>query len=133
MVTTTSAVNGDSMLEILDFEPDNVVAFRFGGKITEEEMTEVLSLLKEKMERYEEVYLYEEIESVGGAEFDAMVEKVKFLYQYGIKKITRIAVVTDKKWLQRAVELEDKVFRKIDMKWFGSEDQQQAKAFLLSP
>ena len=48
----------------------------------------------------------------------------------GISRITRIAVITDKKWMQRAVVLEDKVFRNIDMKWFGSEEKDEAIAFL---
>ena len=121
------------MLEIIDLKLDNVVAFRCGGKISEGEMSLVLSMVKEKLDTFENVYLYEEIESVGGAEFDAIIEKIKFLYQVGISRITRIAVITDKKWMQRVVAMEDKVFRNIDMKWFGSEEKEEAIAFLAAP
>ena len=118
------------MLEMIDVNIDNVVAFRCGGKISEAEMTMVLSAVKEKIDVHKEVYLYEEVISVGGAELEAIIEKIKFLYNVGISKITRIAVVTDKKWMQRIVDLEDKLFRKIDMKCFNPEDKENAFAFL---
>ena len=37
------------MIEMLDIGITNVVAYRVGGKVTEEEMNSVLSIFKEKM------------------------------------------------------------------------------------
>jgi len=118
------------MLTLLDIGIEKAVAFRFGGKITEAEMTSALSAVKEKIDRHGEVYLYEEIESIGGAEFDAMIEKIKFLHEYGISKITKIAVITDKKWMHKIIAIEDKVFRKIAMKCFLADDREKAIEFL---
>ena len=107
------------MLEIIDIEIEKAVAYRLGGKITEDEMRLVLSALREKIENYGEVLIYQEIESFGGVEFDAIVEKFKFFFDVGISNISRIVVVTHKKWMHKIIDLEGKLFKKIDMKGFS--------------
>ena len=118
------------MLELIDIGIEKAVAYRFGGKITEDEMTLALSAIKEKIEHYGEVCIYQEIESIGGVAFDAIVEKIKFLSEVGLSNISRIAVVTNKKWLHKIVDLEDKLFKKIDIKSFSIEDKNKAIEFL---
>lgn len=118
------------MLELLDIGVNKAVAFRCGGKITEKEMSLVLSTVKKKIETHDEAYLYEEIISVGGAEFDAIVDKIKFLHEIGISKITKIAVITDIKWMQKIITLKNKVFKNIEMKSFTYEDREKAVHFL---
>ena len=118
------------MLELIDIGIEKAVAYRLGGKITEDEMTLVLSALKEKIENYGEVFIYQEIESFGGVEFDAIVEKFKFFFDVGISNISRIAVVTHKKWMHKIIDLEGKLFKKIDMKGFSIDDKDEAIEFL---
>ena len=118
------------MLKMLDIGVDKAVAFRFGGKITEEEMSLALSAVKEKIKIHGEVFLYEEIESIGGAEFDAIIEKIKFLHEVGISKMKKMAVVTDKKWMHKIIELEDKLFKSIEMKCFLFDEKENAVEFL---
>jgi stage II sporulation SpoAA-like protein len=118
------------MLEMMDIGIEKAVAYRLGGKITEDEMTVALSAIKEKIETYGEVFIYQEIESIGGVEIDAIVEKFKFLFDVGISNIRRIAVVTHKKWMHKIIDLEGKIFKKIDMKSFSIDDKNEAVEFL---
>jgi len=118
------------MLELIDIGIEKAVAYRLGGKITEDEMTLVLSALKDKIENYGEVFIYQEIESFGGVEFDAIVEKIKFFSDVGISNISRIAIVTHKKWMHKIIDLEGKLFKKIDMKGFSIDDKNEAIEFL---
>ncbi len=118
------------MLEMMDVGIEKAVAYRLGGKITEEEMTLALSALKEKIEIYGEVLINQEIESFGGVEFDAIVEKIKFFFDVGISNISRIAVVTHKKWVHKIIDLEGKLFKKIDMKGFSIDEKNEAIEFL---
>ncbi len=62
----------------MDIGVDKAVACRWGGKITEDEMTLVLSSLKEKIEKYGKIHIYQEIESFGGVKLDAIVEELSF-------------------------------------------------------
>ena len=118
------------MLEMLDIGVEQAVAYRLAGKITEDEMKQALAAIKEKIESYGKVSLYQEIDSFTGVEFDAMLEKFKFLYANGIANINRVAVVTDKQWLQKIVGFEDKLFKNIDMQCFSLKEKKQAVEFL---
>ncbi len=118
------------MLEMLDIGLENVIAYRVGGKVTEQEMKSVLSLFREKIELGEKLIIYQEVVSIGGAEFEALAEKFKFFWDVGMSHFSRIAVVTHKKWLSRIVDMEDKLFKNIRMKGFLLEEKEQAIAFL---
>jgi hypothetical protein len=93
-------------------------------------MTSLLNLFIETIERGEKLIVYQEVVSIGGAEFDGMIEKFKFIRDFGFSHFDRIAVVTHKKWLHKIVDLEDKIFRNIDMKGFSVDEKKQAVEFL---
>ncbi len=120
------------MLEMMDIGVDKAVAYRVGGKITEAEMTSVLSIFKEKIDNGEKLIVYQEVESIGGAEFDAMIEKLKFLFDVGLSHFDRIAVVTHTKWIHKLVDLENKLFKNIDMRGFSIDEKDKAVKFLKS-
>ncbi len=117
-------------IELLDIGIDNAVAFKIDGKITENDMEKALGKLKEKIDAHADVVIYQQVESLGGVELDAIFDKVKFLFETGISDIKKVAVVTDKKWMQKVVQFDDMLFRKIDMRAFSTEDKEAAIAFL---
>ena len=121
------------MLEMLDIGIDAAVAYRVGGKITENEMKTALAALREKIERCGQVVIYQEVESIEGAELDAVIEKFKFLLEVGLSNIERIAVVAHQRWIQRVVDLEGRLFKKIAVKAFPIEERPAAIAFLKNP
>jgi len=59
-----------------------------------------------------------------------MIEKLKFFREFKLSDIDRIAVITDKKWMQKIVSLEDKLFRNFDMRAFSLDQKEEALAFL---
>ncbi len=118
------------MIEMIDIGFEDAVAYRLAGKITTEEMKKLFDLFRAKIEKGEELLVYQEVESFGGIELDAIVEKLKFLKEFGLSNFSKIAVVTPKKWLHKLVDLEDKLFRSVDMKGFSLEDKEAAVSFL---
>jgi len=118
------------MLEMIDIGFEKAVAYRVEGKITEEEMTSVFSIFKEKIDKDEKLIVYQEVVSFGGVEFDAIVEKIKFFINFGISHFSKIAIVTHKKWIHRLVDLEGKLFKNIDIKGFPIEEKDKAVEFL---
>ena len=118
------------MLEMIDIGFEKAVAYRVEGKITEEEMTSVFSIFKEKIGKDEKLIVYQEVVTLGGVEFDAIVEKIKFLINFGISHFSKIAIVTHKKWIHRLVDLEGKLFKNIDIKGFPIEEKDKAVEFL---
>jgi len=118
------------MIEMIEIGMADAIAYRIEGKITEEEMKTVLAVFKEKIEKNEKLIVYQEIVSIGGAEFDALIEKFKFFLEVGLSHFSRIAVVTNKKWIHKLVDLEGKLFKDIEMRGFPKEDKDQAIEFL---
>ena len=120
------------MLEMIDIGSEKIIAYRLGGKITEEEMTSVLSIFRERIDKGEKLLVYQEVESIGGAEFDAMIKKFKFFKDVGFNfsHFSKIAVVTHSKWLHKLVDLEDKIFKNVEMRGFSIEDKDKAIEFL---
>ena len=120
------------MIEMMDIGIENAVAYRVAGKITEDEMKSILSIFKEKIQVGAKLSVYQEIVSVGGVEFDAIIEKLKFFREFGLSNFDKIAVVTHKEWMHKIIDLEGKLFRKFDMKAFSIDDKETALEFLRS-
>jgi hypothetical protein len=118
------------MVEMTDIGIDNAVAFRMWGKVTESDMTLVLSDAKEKINRYGNIVILEVIESFEGIEIAALVEEFKYLYEVGISNISKVALVTDRQWMKEIVNIEGKIFKNIKMKCFSTEDKDVAIEFL---
>ena len=123
-----------TMLEMIDVGDEKIIAYRLGGKITEEEMTAALDIFREKIEKGEKLFVYQEVVSIGGAEVDAMIEKFRFFKELGFNfsHFSKIAVVTHSKWLHKIVDLEDKIFKNVEMKGFPAEEKDKAIEFLKS-
>ena len=118
------------MIEMLDFDLEGTVAWRIGGKVTEDDMECALDAARAAIDDLGYVNVYQEIEGFGGVEWDSIEEKMKFLHEYGTRHFRKIAVVTEKKWMQKVIAWEDHLFRGIDMRAFSTDDRARARNFL---
>lgn len=118
------------MLELIDTETGDTVAWRVAGKITEDDMELALNALRATIERKGYVNIYQEIQGFGGVEWDAIEEKMKFLREFGVSHFRRIAVVTDKRWMQTVIGWEDRMFRRFEMRAFSTDERAGARNFL---
>ena len=75
------------MLELLDFDVDDAVAWRIEGKVTEDDMEQALDALRKIIDRCGHVSVYQEIVSIGGVEWDAIEEKMEFLREIEIRML----------------------------------------------
>jgi hypothetical protein len=118
------------VLDFIPFDVADAVAWRISGKITEADMQLALDALRAKLESHDTVSVYQEIESFGGVEFDAIMEKMRFLSDFGISQFSKIAVVTDKQWVKRVIGWEDKLFHSVDMRAFSLDERDRAFNFI---
>ena len=118
------------MLEMIEIGIDNAVAFCMSGKITEEDMSLVLSDAKKKIEQHGNIVLLERIDSFEGIELSAIVEEFEYVFKVGISNIKKAAVITDKKWIEMIVNIEGRIFKNIEMKCFSIDEQELAIEFL---
>jgi len=121
------------MVEIFDIGVENAVAFRVSGKISKADMTRIFEKCKQKIVQHGDIVLLEKIESIGGIEVSALLEEIKYLFEMGLANIKKVAVLTDKIWLEKVVAIENKFFPKIEIKCFAFEQQSVAVEFLKAP
>jgi len=119
-----------AVIEMIDVGIDNALAFQLSGKITEIDMSMVLSAAKEKIESHGSIVILEKFNSFEGIEIAAIAEEFKYLFEVGMSNIVKVAILTDKKWIERIVNIEDKIFRNVEMKCFSLEEQAEAVQFL---
>ena len=119
-----------TMIKLLDIGIEYAVAFSISGKITEENMVFILNEAREKSKQNENIVILERIESFDGVSFSALIEEFKYLREVGFSNMKRVAVVTDKKWIAPIVNIEDKIFRSMDIKCFPLDQQDEAVKFL---
>jgi len=118
------------VIEMIDVGIDNALAFQLSGKITEIDMSMVLSAAKEKIESHGSIVILEKFNSFEGIEIAAIAEEFKYLFEVGMSNIVKVAILTDKKWIERIVNIEDRIFRNVEMKCFSLEEQAEAVQFL---
>ena len=118
------------MIELIDCDIEDAVAWRISGKVSDDDMELALGLVKEKLESNDTVSVLQEIESFGGVELDAIGEKLGFLREFGISRFRRIAVLTDKRWMRTVVGWENHLFKGIEMRAFELEERDRAFNFL---
>lgn len=118
------------MLEVMSIDIENALAIRLAGKITEDDMVLALSQARKKIKQHGNIVVLEQIDSLRGVSFKALVEEMKYLFEMGLSNVSKIAVLSDAKWIEKVVKFENKLFRKIDMKCFKLEDRVLAEDFL---
>lgn len=118
------------MLEFMDINVPGVVAYRLDGKVSIRDMKTVLDCFREKIDRGEKIHIYQEMTSLGGVEFEALAEKLKFFFDAGLSHFGRVAVVVDKRWLPGLIDLEGRLFKGSEMRGFSMDEKEQAIDFL---
>ena len=120
------------MLAMMDIGIDNALAVQISGRVTATDMQLILSNAKHKIETHGSIVVLEKIDSLEGIEIAAVVEEFRYLLEVGISNITKVAILTDKKWVPYIASIGDKLFSNTEMKCFPIEAQLEAVKFLQS-
>ncbi len=118
------------MLTTLDLGIPHNLAYSWSGKISEDDMLKVLGDIRQAAASGEKVSLYQEIHSFDGIELDALIEKVRLLFDISISSFDKIVLITDKKWMHKLANIEEKLFKDVSIQCFNAEHKAEALAFL---
>ena len=120
------------MLQILDLDRPDLLAYRSGGVITEEDVQTATDAFDAILDAHETVHLYAEIEDLQGFEARALwLDVVYGLRHLGaLQHIGRVALVTDSGWVRRLARLEGRLMPVGHMNVYGPEDRDQARAWV---
>ena len=122
------------MLERIDLGKENVLGFRVDGKIDMNDIKESQNAILPELKSENKFNLYVEVtDDVSSVEPQAIAERVRFLFSnFGDikKKVNKLAVVTDKNWLQHLTTGIYKLVPAIDHKSFAFEESEKAREWI---
>lgn len=121
------------MIETLA-SPDDVVAVKISGDVDKEQWTQIITFVKEKLERHEKVSIYADLTTLESMSAGAVLEDMKFaLTNFGdLSRIPRTALVTDKDWIETAGDLGAKLIPALEFRAFDSGEQADALRWVSS-
>ena len=111
---------------------ENRVDFAFTGKIDSEGMRQVLDEFEDKLAAMENVRMLYRIEDFEMPTLGAMMVKLGELPSLLklMKRIDKVAMLVDKKWIQKVADLEGALFPGLDIKGFDLDKGADAEAWL---
>jgi len=112
------------MIQILEQTPDNIIATKATGKLTEADYNKLLPLLNNKIEQYRKIRWYFEMENFDGWELKAVWEDVKFDTKHA-NDFDKVAMVGEKKWEEWMTDLM-KPFTSAEVKYFDTSQKEDA-------
>lgn len=111
-------------MEMIDVAP-KVLGLRINGKITDEDMKSMIEVCEKKMETEDRIAIYIELEELGGISLSALLEDLKFALP-NLKRFSKKAVVSEKKWHESLLKIGDKLFPSIEVRHYKPEEKEKA-------
>ncbi|GAB3195291.1 hypothetical protein ABID22_003631 [Pontibacter aydingkolensis] len=121
------------MIQQLDLGNKNLLAFRAEGEITVQDMKASQEVIKPELESDATFSLYIEMPATAGIAPAAIQERLRFiLSNFGevLQKVNRMALVTDKNWLQHLATGVFAVVPAIEQRSFAFEETEEARKWV---
>lgn len=121
------------MLKKLAFDDEKVVAFSWSGKFTEDAFHQAMSQFLPELANRAEFNIYIELLSMDGADAAAVWKDLKFYLKNAsevMKKIEKIALVTDETWIKNMAIASYAFIPGIDLKTFTFSEKAEAKVWV---
>ena len=120
-----------NMLEIINVGTDQVIGVKASGRLTDEDYRKFLPQLEELIRRQGPILLFVDMTEFEGWETKAAWDDLKFGLRHDVD-FARIAVVTDRKWLQWMIRAST-IFFAAEMRCFPGADRERALQWLQEP
>lgn len=112
-----------------------MLAFRVEGELDVQDMKDSQEVIKPALESNAPFSLYLELAATEGVEAAAVQERLRFIlsnFSDVIGKVNKVALVTDKSWLQHLVSGVMTILPSIDQRSFTFEEQDEARRWVAS-
>ncbi|WP_009544358.1 STAS/SEC14 domain-containing protein [Crocosphaera subtropica] len=116
------------MIEYRNNPDNNIVEISVAGKITEQDLDQIVSRLKTDIEKHDKLRILEEIRSFDGIDPIALWKDVRFGFGY-INNFTHAAVVADAKWMRTFAEAVGSILS-AEVKAFETSEIETARMWL---
>ncbi|WP_143959758.1 SpoIIAA family protein [Litoribacter populi] len=121
------------MIEQIPSPNENTLMFKVGDKISQTEMQQMYTLIKARVDEGHAVNIYIEMEKFPTMTMGAIWEEVKQLvpdFKVLLQKIDKIALVTDKDWVQKISDGIYSIIGNINFQSFSTTEKAKAKGWI---
>ena len=93
-------------------QDSHLLEMTIAGKVGRDELTKVMNEIEQPLNEWEDVRVLKQVDNVTGIEPMALIDDLKFAYNNFSKyqKIKKVAVVTDRNWVEKLTDLFTPVF-----------------------
>ena len=119
------------MMQVIQFEADNVVGMRIQGKVEQPDLDQVKREVERRLERHDRIRVYVEVAEFEGMSVDAFLEDLKFGAD-NWNRFDKEAVVVDQAWLRKVTAMADKLVPQIDVRAFSVAETDKARQWVTS-
>jgi hypothetical protein len=123
------------MIEKIDLGHPHVLAFRVKGKVDVQDMKASQQVIEPELKSEAPFNLYLEMEASEGIEPAAIQERVRFILSHFsdvMSKVKKIALVTDKSWLQHLMSGIFTVVTSVEQRSFSLDEAAAARRWVAS-
>ena len=113
------------MIEILDLGSDKVIGLKVNGKITRNDIQNIVDEIESRALFKDDLAVYAELDTCGGLTLEALTTELFQLFPR-VKQFKKKAVVSDLKWLGKAVGIGDQMLPFMDVRHFTKDEKQEA-------
>ncbi|MBF8962128.1 STAS/SEC14 domain-containing protein [Pontibacter sp. FD36] len=121
------------MIKKIDIGHDQVLAFRVEGELDVQDMKASQKVIKPELESAAPFNLYLEMAATEGVEPAAVQERVSFIlsnFSDVLDKVKKIALVTDKDWLQHLMSGVFTMVPSIEQRSFSFDEKEAARRWV---
>lgn len=102
----------------------HVIGIMIDRDLTDPILEDITAKIQEKLKIYDSLNIFIELEKDHSISFKALMKGIKYKYSHE-DQFNKIAIVTDSKWFQTAVNVSD-VFLDVDVRTYDLEDRLDA-------
>lgn len=117
------------MITLLPTASDDLIALQIDGRIDDNAYEAVIEAIEERLDRHETLRVYVEVEDLGRISIETVLKDIRF----GLKhwdRFSKMAIVTDTRWLKTITDPVDSLFPPIDLRAFPLEEREAARTWL---
>ncbi|MDX1465204.1 MAG: STAS/SEC14 domain-containing protein [Halomonas sp.] len=119
------------MLDLISHPAEHVVAMKASGVVTAQELQRAIDAVEAAKQAHPRVSLVVEIDGLRWMTLAALMKDVGYgLTQLGdLKHYHRAAVVTDQEWVRHLAQLEERLFKAVEIRTFSPREHTEAMAW----
>ena len=110
---------------------NHIIEVTIAGKVSREDINGAIQNIEGPIQEWPEIRVLKRIDSFDGIEWQALVDDLKFAYNNfsNYKKIKKVAVVTEKDWVENLTKIMAPLFS-AEVKIFEDDDVEKARTWL---